>query len=127
MKAARVREWSASQRPATPGLGSAQRVAAVVSSASGLELLVRAARLPLSAGASRAACPIHEAGSRSRSSDLLLLSCLNHTSLERGLPGRSACTRQLASSVCHPPLPCCFTPFRRANRSQKLFLRRGRE
>lgn len=45
---------------------------------------------------------------------------LKQTSPERGFPGRSACTRQRVSSVCHRPLPCCFTPFRRANRSQEL-------
>lgn len=45
---------------------------------------------------------------------------LKQTSPERGFPGRSACTRQRVSSVCHRPLPCCFTPFRRANRSHEL-------
>lgn len=43
---------------------------------------------------------------------------LKQTSPECGLPLRSACTRQRASSDCRRPLPCCFTPLRRANRSQ---------
>jgi hypothetical protein len=45
---------------------------------------------------------------------------LKQTSPERGFPGGSACTRQRVSSVCHRPLPYCFTPFRRANRSHEL-------